>query len=198
MMRDSQAYSAGDFNAPRSERTRGTCVNGRARLRQWFGRWCTPIRKWIVAKKHVPAAEADDLTQEVFLKLLRYSDDVLVENPQGYLFRVAANVVQDWRERARIRMPHDDIWLDALLVGSAEEPENSTARAIASRCLWAAVDRLPARQREILLLHVNEGMTYEQIAVARGLTYRIVLRDLTKAYGTLRLQLPSRDQLSHD
>jgi RNA polymerase sigma factor (sigma-70 family) len=57
----------------------------------------------------------------------------------------------------------------------------------------AAVDRLPPRQREVLLLHVNEGLTYKQIAQQRGLTYRIVLRDLTRAYSTLRIQLRLED-----
>ena len=55
------------------------------------------------------------------------------------------------------------------------------------------MDRLPPRQREVLLLHVNEGLTYKQIAQQRGLTYRIVLRDLTRAYSTLRMQLRLED-----
>ena len=127
---------------------------------------------------------------------MRYSDEVVVKDPQAYLFRIAANVVHEWRERCRVRMPHDDIWLDELQGASADEPQNDYARETLSRCVWAAIERLPARQREILLLHVNEGMTYKQIAKRRGLTYRIVLRDLTRAYATLRMQLPSPDQLS--
>jgi RNA polymerase sigma-70 factor (ECF subfamily) len=90
-------------------------------------------------------------------------------------------------------MPHDDTWLDDLQIAAADEPENAFARDSANQYLRAAVNRLPARQREALLLRVNEGMTYKQIAQARGLTYRIVLRDLTRAYATLRKQLQSRD-----
>ena len=56
-----------------------------------------------------------------------------------------------------------------------------------------AVDKLPKRQREVLLLHVNEGLTYKEIADRLNVTYRIVLRDLTRAYATLRMQLKAED-----
>jgi RNA polymerase sigma-70 factor (ECF subfamily) len=163
------------------------------RLIEWFGKWRKPIRSWLRNRASVPPGDIDDLAQEVFLRLLRYSDDVAVDNPQGYLFRIAANVANEWRERSRVRKPHDDSWLDELQVESGEEPENAFARTRTNEYVQAAVDRLPPRQREVLLLHVNEGLTYKQIAQQRGLTYRIVLRDLTRAYSTLRMQLRLED-----
>lgn len=163
------------------------------RLIEWFGKWRKPIRSWLRNRASVPPGDIDDLAQEVFLRLLRYSDDVTVDNPQGYLFRIAANVANEWRERSRVRRPHDDTWLDELQIEAGDEPENAFAKTRASEYVQAAVDRLPARQREVLLLHVNEGLTYKQIAQQRGLTYRIVLRDLTRAYSTLRMQLRLED-----
>jgi len=151
------------------------------------------VRSVIAANSCVPRAEVDDLTQEVFLRLLRYGGDVLVENPQAYLSRVATNVVREWRQRCRVRMPHEDSWLDELQMDAAMEPENAIARAGVNRRVRAAVDQLPARQREILLLHVDEGLTYKQIAQRQNLTYRIVLRDLTRAYGTLRRDVSVKD-----
>lgn len=163
------------------------------RLIEWFGKWRKPIRSWLRNRASVPPGDIDDLAQEVFLRLLRYSDDVAVDNPQGYLFRIAANVANEWRERSRVRRPHDDSWLEELQIEAGEEPENTFARTRANEYVQAAVDRLPPRQREVLLLHVNEGLTYKQIAQLRGLTYRIVLRDLTRAYSTLRMQLRLED-----
>ena len=163
------------------------------RLVEWFGLWRKPIRSWLRNRASVPPGDIDDLAQEVFLRLLRYSDDIAVQNPQGYLFRIAANVANEWREHSRVRKPHDDSWLDELQVESAEEPENAFAKRRTAEYVQAAVDRLPARQRDVLLLHVNEGLTYKQIARKRGLTYRIVLRDLTRAYSTLRMQLRLED-----
>lgn len=163
------------------------------RLIEWFGKWRKPIRSWLRNRASVPPGDIDDLAQEVFLRLLRYSDDIAVDNPQGYLFRIAANVANEWRERSRVRKPHDDSWLEELQIESVEEPENAFARSRTNEYVQAAVDRLPPRQREVLLLHVNEGLTYKQIAQQRGLTYRIVLRDLTRAYSTLRMQLRLED-----
>jgi RNA polymerase sigma-70 factor (ECF subfamily) len=165
--------------------------NGRLTL--WFGRWRRPIRSWFSRRGLVPRAEVDDLAQEVFLRLLRYSDDVAVENPQGYLFRIAANVANEWRDRSRVRQPHDRSWLDQLQIDPAEQPDNAVFQNRISKHLQNAVDRLPKRQREVLLLHVNEGLTYKQIADRLDVTYRIVLRDLTRAYAALRMQLKAED-----
>ena len=163
------------------------------RLIEWFGKWRKPIRSWLRNRASVPPGDIDDLAQEVFLRLLRYSDDVAVDNPQGYLFRIAANVANEWRERSRVRRPHDDSWLEELQIDAGDEPENAFAKTRTNEYVQAAVDRLPPRQREVLLLHVNEGLTYKQIAQQKGLTYRIVLRDLTRAYSTLRMQLRLED-----
>ncbi|HEY4367760.1 MAG TPA: RNA polymerase sigma factor [Steroidobacteraceae bacterium] len=164
-----------------------------SRLAFWFNQWRTPIRRWLATRSSVPTADLDDLAQEVFLRLLRYSDDVVVENPQSYLFRIATNVANEWRERARVRRPHDQSWLDDLQIEPADEPENSVARTLIHQHVRAAVQRLPQRQREVLLLHVNDGLTYMQIAQRKGLTYRVVLRDLTRAYSQLRSELSLRD-----
>jgi DNA-directed RNA polymerase specialized sigma24 family protein len=45
----------------------------------------------------------------------------------------------------------------------------------------------------VLLLHVNEGLTYKQITDRLGLSPRVVLRDLTRAYSQLRSQLNLED-----
>ncbi|MBM0108663.1 RNA polymerase sigma factor [Steroidobacter sp. S1-65] len=165
--------------------------NGRVSV--WFGRWRKPIRSWFSSRASVPRAEVDDLAQEVFLRLLRYSDDVAVENPQGYLFKIAANVANEWRDRSRVRQPHDRSWLDELQIDPSDQPDNAMFQSRVSNHLQSAVDQLPQRQREVLLLHVNEGLTYKQIADRLGVTYRIVLRDLTRAYASLRMQLKGQD-----
>jgi len=178
----SRQHSSDPANDPRN-----------TRLITWFKRWRKPIRQWLSHRSSVPTADLDDLAQEVFLRLLRYSDDVAIDNPQGYLFRIAANVANEWQERARHRKPHDDSWLEDLQVEFNDEPENTIAREMANKHMQEAVNKLPRRQREVLLLHVNEGLTYKQIAERQGLTYRVILRDLTRAYGQLRMQLKQDD-----
>jgi RNA polymerase sigma factor (sigma-70 family) len=166
-----------------------SAVLARDHLAEWFHKWRKPIRSWLGDRCAVPSGEVDDLAQEVFLRLLRYSDDIAIDNPQGYLFRIAANVANEWRERCRVRKPHDDSWLDELEIEHEFEPENILAHEQLDAHVRAVVDTLPPRQRLILLMHVNDGRTYKEVAQQLGLTYRIVLRDLTQAYSTLRMQL---------
>jgi RNA polymerase sigma factor (sigma-70 family) len=158
-----------------------------------FSRWGKPIRSWFSSRDAAPKGDVDDLAQEVFHRLLRYGDDVAVDNPQGYLFRIAANVANEWRDRSRPRPANDRGWIDQLQIDPYDQSDSAAFQARVSKHLQGAVNTLPKRQRDVLLLHVNEGLTYKQIADRLGITYRIVLRDLTRAYGALRMQLKADD-----
>jgi RNA polymerase sigma-70 factor, ECF subfamily len=158
-----------------------------------FSRWGKPIRSWFASRDAAPKSGVDDLAQEVFDRLQRYGDDIAVENPQGYLFRIAANVASEWRDRSHPRPANDRGWLDQLQIDALEPSDSAAFQARVSKHMQSAVNTLPKRQRDVLLLHVNEGLTYKQIADRLGITYRIVLRDLTCAYGALRMQLKADD-----
>jgi RNA polymerase sigma factor (sigma-70 family) len=158
-----------------------------------FSRWGKPIRSWFSSRDASSKGDVDDLAQEVFHRLLRYGDDVAVDNPQGYLFRIAANVANEWRDRSRPRPANDRGWIDQLQIDPYDQSDSAAFQARVSKHLQGAVNTLPKRQRDVLLLHVNEGLTYKQIADRLGITYRIVLRDLTRAYGALRMQLKADD-----
>jgi DNA-directed RNA polymerase specialized sigma24 family protein len=58
----------------------------------WFRQWRLPLRKFLLGRVGVPAADIDDVAQEVFLRLVRYERAELIEQPQAYLFRMATNV----------------------------------------------------------------------------------------------------------
>jgi RNA polymerase sigma factor (sigma-70 family) len=164
------------------------CVDGRARLTHWFRNWFKSIGGWIEANPSIPSGEIDDLTQEVFLRLVLYCEDVSVANPHAYLRRVTSNVINDWHQRRSSHARHDDVWLKRLKADSRYEPQNSFASAQTRQRVLAALAQLRPRQRELLVLHVYEGLTYKQIAEARGLSHRIIVRDLARAYATLRHQ----------
>lgn len=161
----------------------------RDRLAEWFFKWRKPIRNWLKKQGLVHPSDADDAAQEVFLRVLRYSDDAMVQYPQSYLFRVALNVANEWRERIRNIAPHEDTWLEDLRIEDHDEPENIMARALANKYIQANLEQLPKRQREVLLLHMHEGLTYKQISRKQDLTLRVVRRDIARAYAELRAQI---------
>ena len=158
-----------------------------SRLIDWvqgFRRWRAPLRKLLVSRGTVGAQDLDDLAQEVFLRLLRYENVELIEHPQAYLFRMAANLAGEWALLARHRLPHGEQWLDELRAES--QPDQAVAREEAQREFRDSLDRLPIRQREVLRLHFGEGLTRAAIAERLRVSERIVKRDLVLAYAALR------------
>jgi RNA polymerase sigma factor (sigma-70 family) len=163
------------------------------RLTLWFESWRGAMKRWLSSRSSMQSADLDDVAQEVFLRLLRYSDNAVVEYPQSYLFRIATNVVNEWRERARNSLPHDDVWLSDLQIEPEAEPESSVEHDLVNVHVRRAVSRLPPRQRQVLLLHIREDLTYKQIAAKLKLTPRVVRRDIARAYAELRADLGSPD-----
>jgi RNA polymerase sigma factor (sigma-70 family) len=168
-------------------------VSRNDRLATWFEVWRASMRRWVASRSSVQAADLDDVAQEVFVRLLRYSDDALIEHPQSYLFRIAINVVNEWRERSRNSLPHDDTWLADLQIERDDEPESAVENTLVSAQVRSAVARLPKRQREVLLLHIKDDLTYKQIAKQLKLTPRVVRRDIARAYAQLRSELHAVD-----
>jgi RNA polymerase sigma factor (sigma-70 family) len=159
------------------------------RLTEWFRRfksWRIPLRKFPGMQGAVGAQDLDDVAQEVFLRLLRYKNTELIEYPQAYLLRMAANVVGEWALLARHRHPHEEGWLAGLPAATDYQPDQQADRETARRDFRAALEHLPPRQREVLRLHFGEGLTRPAIAMRLKISARMVKRDLVQAYAALR------------
>jgi RNA polymerase sigma-70 factor (ECF subfamily) len=163
------------------------------RITQLFDTWGEYIRSLLRKRSSVPPSDIEDLAQEVFLRLLRYSDETAIEHPGGYLCRITTNVANEFCDKARVRQPHDDTGLADLPSESIDEPELALTRAQRDQYIQEAVEKLPPRRREVLLSHLEQGLTYKEIAQQRGLTKRIVVRDLYCAYRLLRQELKRED-----
>jgi RNA polymerase sigma factor (sigma-70 family) len=158
-----------------------------SRLADWFRRWRSPLRKFLAGKGAVRVADLDDVAQEVFLRLLRYEPTEVVRHPQAYLFRMASNVASEWAIRSRNRLEHEPRWLDGLIVeDSAEQDLDSIA---VQREIERALATLSARERQVIRLHFEEGLSQPQIAERLTVSLRVVRRDFEKSYGKLRREL---------
>lgn len=71
----------------------------------------------------------------------------------------------------------------------ASADDELISQALAARHLRESVEQLPSHERQVLLLHVNNGLTYWEIAARLGMDEDVVLRDLAHAYSQLRLEL---------
>ena len=64
--------------------------------------------------------------------------------------------------------------------------EETVDRSFIWARLWTAIDRLPAKRREILLLSKRDGLSYAEIARRMGISQNTVHNHMTKALRTLR------------
>lgn len=132
-------------------------------------------------------ADTDDLAQEVYLRLLRVTQPELINNPQAYLYRVALNVAEEWRQRAAQRLDHSDEFLKVMTAD--EDVEHTTRNEERDVLIRNALTALPLSSRTAVILHVRDGMTYEQVANHMGTSRRAVKRYISTGYSKLRDQL---------
>ena len=152
----------------------------------WFDEYHKRLLGFLTHDLNVEA-EADDLAQEVFLRLLRLDEPEAINHPRAFLFRIAANVVSDWRDRyRRLRIDAPEKF-DQL--ASDETPVNTLVSKARARAVNEALKALPPAQSAALVLRVKHGLTYKQVAEHLGVTERMVKRYVVKGYASLREQL---------
>lgn len=132
-------------------------------------------------------SDAQDLSQEVFLRLLRLPEERVIEHPRAYLFRVAANVLSDWHagQKSFHALPHED----PESLPSTDRTDDDYDRSRRQEQIRQVVAGLPVHQRTALLLSAQHGMTYKEIATTLDVSERSVKRYIVKAYATLRREL---------
>ncbi len=161
---------------------------------RWFTREVQPHEPRLRAylRKQFPALhDLDDVVQESHLRLLRAREQGRIESVKAYLFAVARNVALGvFRRRQNITaVPVNDLEGWRILDGEPHVAESASLRqelALATE----AIEALPARCREIVVLRTLHGRSHKEIAAQLGLsepTVRVqVARGMKKCADFLR------------
>jgi RNA polymerase sigma-70 factor (ECF subfamily) len=161
--------------------------DARFRLADWFVKWRSPLRKFLIGRGSVPASDLDDVAQEVFLRLMRYGRTELIEHPQAYLYKMASNVAAEWAIRGRYVRSREPEWLAGL--AGEDQAEDQAGQIELQDEVERALLTLTVQQREVLKLQFYAGLSRGEIAGRTGLTQRSVKRSLMKSYEKLRREL---------
>lgn len=132
-------------------------------------------------------AEAEDLTQEVFVRILGQSETIDPVRAKAYVFAAAANLLRDRARRAAVRQTSSFSTLDdhAQPLSPALVEEISAERVLVGketlRQVLLALDGLSKRTRDIFVLYRIEKMKQHEIATLLGLSHGAVEKHLVKA-----------------
>ena len=138
-----------------------------------------------LARRMLGPEEADDATQDVFIRAWERLGQFRGESAFGtWLHRLAINVVLGRRASAAHRHGKSHDGGDAVLELTARPQEPGHALDFES-----AMERLPAGQREIFVLHDVEGYKHEEIAAMLGISPGTSKSQLHRVRHTLRRYL---------
>jgi RNA polymerase sigma-70 factor (ECF subfamily) len=130
--------------------------------------------------------DAEDLTQETFVRVFRSLASYKPGTFEGWLHRITTNLFLDMvRRRARIRMealPEDS----DRIAGNGPEPEQVFYDTHLDPDLQAALDELPPEFRAAVVLCDVEGLSYEEIGATLGVKLGTVRSRIHRGRAALR------------
>ena len=126
-------------------------------------------------------AEAEDLTQEVFARLVNLTPGELTQ-ADAYIFQIAANLLRDRGRREKVRDAYRFGVLASEGVGVEPiDPERVLAGRQSLGQIAAALREAPERTRSIFILYRVEQMKKRDIAETYGISTSAVDKHLMKA-----------------
>ncbi len=155
-------------------------------------RWEHQVRAFLV---HMLGSveEAEDLTQDTFVKVFAKAGSYRPEGMfRSWLLRIAGNLARSrLRRRKIIRwLPFDARRHDRP--GGGPDPHAELESGEIKVVLHQVLDALPPRQRQALVLHRFQGLTYKEIAAAMDTTLPAVESLIQRALADLRVKLKTR------
>ncbi len=182
-MSTSQAIVAGWMEIPTS------ALNDEARLRAEDDALAALIGQYAGSLYRVAysvlrnSADAEDVVQEAFLRVLRHRQTLgEVRDHRVWLIRIVWNIVLDRKRRAKTRPETDDVAeLARVLPSKGLSAEEIAAAAQHHAHVLACVDRLPAKERQVLMLSAFEELTSVEISAVLGITESSVRSRLFRA-----------------
>ncbi len=143
---------------------------------------------------------AEDLIQDLFVRVQALETGEAIENTSAYLFRLANNMMLDRLRSGRRSVEREGAWRRAQGVEVAGQdvmdeasPEQAVAARERLRRTLAAIQSLPPRTRQAFQLHRLEGLSQEQTAQALGVSRKTVEKQVSAALRQLLAKLRRED-----
>jgi RNA polymerase sigma-70 factor (ECF subfamily) len=137
--------------------------------------------------------DAEDLTQEVFIRLTRHPDKPSGEGAEAYVFMIASNLLKDrtrhqlsrrtTAHRSLSDLPQTITTPQPLV--EERDPERVFAAKETLQDVVAALGEMSERTREVFILSRLENMHHRDIAAMYGISVSAVEKHVMRALGVL-------------
>jgi RNA polymerase sigma-70 factor (ECF subfamily) len=137
--------------------------------------------------------EAKDMTQQAFLQAFVHIKSFRQDAQfRTWLFRIAINQCYNYlKSRKKFGDPVD---MDTMVLVGNESPESDLVSQDNRQRLYAALEKLPAKQRAVITLKVEQGLSYQEISQVLGGTAGAARVNYCQALKTLKKIFHSEDE----
>jgi RNA polymerase sigma-70 factor (ECF subfamily) len=131
--------------------------------------------------RRLSAETASDLVQQAFARFVALGAErrARIASPEGYLRRIADNLVFDEIRKGQRHPPENEDELDDRIAEATDHLAGLEARDMLRR-LDSAMQALNPRTREIFLAHRIDGYSYAEIARRTGLSVKTVEKHMSR------------------
>ena len=142
------------------------------------------LARWLVRNPH----DAEDVVQEACLRAVRFAGGYREGNPRAWLLRIVRNAAYSFLEKRRPTELAEE-FDELLYVPERADGEKELLRSAESQALQVALEALPVRFREALILRELEGLSYKEISEVMEIPMGTVMSSLARAREQLRERL---------
>jgi RNA polymerase sigma factor (sigma-70 family) len=151
------------------------------------------LRRFLLARVR-NIADVPDITQEVYLRMLRVPNVDSIRSPEAYLFTVAQHVLQQHTLKVAV-LPSVELAkvLHTQASGAHSDPALEVAAIQCLHRLQETLEKLPPKLRAVFMLSRRDGLSFDEIAARIGCSRPMAIKYLMKALLQLRQRLEAAE-----
>jgi RNA polymerase sigma-70 factor (ECF subfamily) len=142
------------------------------------------LARWLLRNRD----DAEDVVQEAMMRAYRFFEQFRGGDARAWLLQIVRNSCYSWFEKNRPSELAVE-FNEELHEHPSHNPEALATQADERQRLMKALESLPARSREVLVLRELEGCSYQEIAEIAGIPMGTVMSTLSRAREKLQRAL---------
>jgi len=181
-----------DTHQPAADPERSGASMAASNVRDWFIREVLPLEEILTRFLHRNwrnRSDVEDLRQDVYAQVLRAAKERIPDKTKPFVMATARNLIIDRIRKEQI-VPIDAADIDAIEVAAdTPGPDRVVTARDTLRRLQGALDHLPPRCREVVVLRRIDGLSRHEIAARLGIAEKTVADHITRGMCAIATEL---------